>query len=35
MTLMNLHKEFATITTTDAVLAAVALPAAMSALTHD
>ena len=35
MTLMNLHKEFATVTTTDAVLAAVALPAAMGALTHD
>ena len=35
MTLMNLHKEFATVTTTDAVLTAVALPAAMSALTHD
>ncbi len=30
MTLMNLHKEFATITNTDAVLAAVASPTGMS-----
>ena len=32
MTLMNLHKEFATITTTDAVLAAVASPSKMSVM---
>lgn len=32
MTLMNLHKEFATITTTDTVLAAVASPPEMSAM---
>ena len=35
MTLMNLHKEFATITTTDAVLAAVASPSGMSVPSDD
>jgi len=35
MTLMNLHKEFATITTTDAVLAAVASPTGMGVPSGD
>jgi nicotinamidase-related amidase len=35
MTLMNLHKEFSTITTTDAVLAAVASPSETSVLIHE
>ncbi|MHB8647202.1 MAG: cysteine hydrolase family protein [Thermomicrobiales bacterium] len=35
MTLMNLHKEFATITTTDGVIAALAVPSGMSPSTGD